>query len=126
MGITDIQNSMHKVSTLRKAKAKEQEQVKRDESKRKLEQNITTKMRTVMIGSLSVFEEIFGVLWGHEGHSLTDEQQEWFDLWQSAREKILDNGNSQIRAAQQELKQYEVNWTKYRYSLDMITRNPEE
>jgi len=57
-------------------------------SKKRLLNNIKKKFDTTIIGSLAVFEEEFGELWGHGSHvsELTTEQAEYRHLWQEARQ----------------------------------------
>ncbi len=84
-------------------------------SKKRLLNNIKKKFDTTIIGSLAVFEEEFGELWGHGSHvsELTTEQAEYRHLWQEARTRILDAGNSNLRAAQSEIAQYTLSWNRY-------------
>ena len=69
-----------------------------DFSKKRLLNNLEKKFNTTIIGSLAVFEEEFGHLWGHglPNDQLTEEQKELKRLWKRARVKILDNGGSMI------------------------------
>lgn len=84
-------------------------------SKKRLLNNLEKKFNTTIIGSLAVFEEEFGELWGHglPNDQLTEEQKELKKLWKKARVKILDNGGSNLRAAQSELAQYSFHWNRY-------------
>jgi len=86
-----------------------------DFSKKRLLNNLKKKFNTTIIGSLAVFEEIFGHLWGHglPYDQLTDEQKELHQAWKQARTRILDSGNSNLRAAQSELAQYSFHWNRY-------------
>jgi hypothetical protein len=86
-----------------------------DFSKRRLENNLKEKFETIIIGSLSTFEEIFGHLWGHgiDYNKLSSEQKEFRDMWKDVRTTILDKGNSKARAAINELGQYSVSWNRY-------------
>jgi hypothetical protein len=83
----------------------DQEQYK-ENSKKRLLNNIKKKFDTTIIGSLAAFEEEFGYLWGHGKHysELTD---------QEVRSKILDNGNFNLRSAQSEISQYTLSWNRY-------------
>jgi hypothetical protein len=84
-------------------------------SKKRILNNLEKKFNTTIIGSLAVFEEEFGHLWGHgiPFEQLNDEQKELRKLWKRARVKILDNGGSNLRAAQSELAQYTFHWNRY-------------
>lgn len=66
-----------------------------------LRERLEQKLRTTMIGSISVIEESpFGKLWGH-GLSQTErttEQKRWYEIWQQVRTKILNKGNNQLRS----------------------------
>lgn len=91
-----------------------QERANRETSKRRLINNIKKKFNTTMIGSLSLIEEYFGELWGHnkEG-ALTQEEREYLEKWQLLRCEILDKGNSQSRAAINEISEYSFSWERY-------------
>lgn len=84
-------------------------------SKKRLLNNIVKKFNTTTIGSLAIFEEIFGFLWGHgiPYNDLSEEEKEWRESWAEARTKILDLGNSNLRAAQSEINQYTLTWNRY-------------
>ena len=70
--------------------------------------------------ALAAFEERFGELWGHglRDEDLDEEQREWKELWMEARARILDNGNSNLRAAQSEISQYTLSWNRYVNKFD--------
>jgi hypothetical protein len=61
--------------------------------------DIETRLKTTMIGSLARFEQSFGHLWEEPG----PDQQEYIDLWEYTRNSILNNGNKQIRLALENL-----------------------
>ena len=84
-------------------------------SKKRLLNNLTKKFNTTTIGSLAIFEEDFGFLWGHGlPHSdLSDEQKEYRKLWKKTRISPLDAGHSNLRACQSEISQYSVRWNRY-------------
>ena len=75
----------------------------------------TTTVYTTIIGSLAAFEERFGDLWGHglPIAELDEDQRYWRDLWMETRSKVLDNGNANLRAAQNEISQYTMSWNRY-------------
>jgi hypothetical protein len=80
-----------------------------------LENNLKEKFETIIIGSLYIFEEKFGYLWGHgiDYSELSEEEKEFREIWKDVRTKILDKGNSKARAALNELGQYNVSWNRY-------------
>lgn len=92
---------------------KRNEEKYRDSSKKRLIGNIEKKFKTTMIGSLASFEKYFGELWGHGGDELTSEELKFRELWEQARTEILNNGNSQLRIAQEEIAQYSMTWNRY-------------
>jgi hypothetical protein len=105
------------------------EQVKKDnlkryqtDSKRRLVKNVATKFTTTMIGALSQFEQRFGELWGidKDYHDLTPEERYWRNLWEEARAEILNNGNNQSRACQDEISQYTMTWDRYHTDFRMV------
>lgn len=85
-------------------------------SKNRLIDNIEKKFRTTIIGILARCEEQFGYLWGHglEYKNLTSDQKEFRAIWEDLRTEILNHGNSQLRAALEELSQYTITWNQYR------------
>lgn len=69
-------------------------------NKQDIIRTIEKRMQTIMIGSLAKFEENFGHLWNDE--TLKDSDKFW-ELWEQARNQILNNGNNQLRCAVDEL-----------------------
>ena len=97
----------------------------KDNSKRRLLNILKKKFDTTIIGSLAAFEERFGELWGHglSMNDLDEGQRYRRDLWMETRSKVLDNGNSNLRAAQNEISQYTLSWNRY---VTNFYRNNEE
>ena len=97
----------------------------KDNSKRRLMNIIKKKFDTTIIGSLAAFEERFGDLWGHglPLEDLDEDQRYWREQWMETRSKVLDNGNSNLRAAQNEASQYTISWNRY---VTNFYRNDEE
>lgn len=95
----------------------------RDNSKKRLISIIEKKFKTTMIGSLATFEETFGYLWGHGEQSLSEEQAEFRRMWDEVRTEILNKGNNQLRAAQDEIASYTMTWDKYK--TDFIIKQRE-
>jgi len=101
----------HKVNKRRK----ESDGRYKDSSKRRYLNILKKKFNTTIIGSLAAFEETFGELWGH-GLSIDDldeDQRYWREVWMQTRSKVLDNGNSNLRAAENEISQYTLSWNRY-------------
>jgi hypothetical protein len=53
------------------------------------------RFQTTMIGAIARFENVFGHLWEQESR----QGDEFADMWEYARNSILNNGNKQARAA---------------------------
>jgi hypothetical protein len=87
----------------------------KDSSKKRFLNILKKKFDTTTIGSLAILEELFGELWGHgiPYGSLTEEEEEWREVWNEVRTKILDLGNSNLRGAQSEIAQYTLSWNRY-------------
>lgn len=84
-----------------------------EESKKRLEKAIVTRMRTIMIGSLAAIEE-----------ELIDNSDdiELKNVYDIMRQRILDLGNSQIRNITQELETYTIESNRYSINLKMKPR----
>ena len=106
----------------RELQKKQNEDLVRQFSKKRLLENITKKFKTTMIGALSTFEREFGHLWGHgkDVENLTSEELKYREQWDIARTEILNRGNTQLRGALDEVSQHTVNKEKYR--VDFIVR----
>jgi len=90
-----------------------------EQSKKRLEKIISTKMRTVFIGALAAFEKEFGFLWGEgkEEGETTEQEDQMYDLWENARTSVLDNGNKQLRALLNEVDNHVVKWSRYTMTM---------
>jgi hypothetical protein len=97
----------------------------KDGSKRRLMNILKKKFDTTIIGSLAAFEERFGELWGHGSpiEDLDEDQRYWREAWMETRSKVLDNGNTNSRAAQNEISQYTLSWNRYITNSNHINRN---
>ena len=95
----------------------------KDGAKRRLTNILKKKFDTTIIGSLAAFEERFGDLWGHGSpiEVLDEDQRYWREVWMETRSKVLDNGNANSRAAQNEIAQYTLSWNRY-----LTDSNPHE
>ena len=100
------------------------ESKKKDLAKKRLERNVTKKIKTTMIGALASFEEGFGHLWGidkpHE--ELTEDELYYDEIWEGVRRDVLNRGNLQIRAAKDEIEDYN---NDYNYKVDFIRKDQE-
>ncbi len=77
----------------------------RANSRRRLLTNISKKFQTTMIGALAAFEKRFGHIW--------DNDPRWRDIWEETRTEVLDVGNKNLRAAEQEISEYNISWNRY-------------
>ncbi len=67
-----------------------------------LSEKIYKRFQTTMIGALARFENIFGYLWDAD----TAEGDKYADMWEYARNSILNNGNKQARSAVEDLNNF--------------------
>lgn len=77
------------------------------------------RFQTTMIGALYEFEKSFGYLWGYEkteDEFLTEKEEKFLDIWEETRNRILNNGNNQLRKAISETKR-EQGSLKYNYKF---------
>ena len=104
------------------------EQRSKDVSHDTLFKNTKKKIQTTMIGSLSDIEEHFGFLWnfGEDESQLTEEQKHIKSIYEEARAKILDRGNTQIRDLELEFINYEISRKKYHIKLPVAKPRGEE
>jgi hypothetical protein len=82
---------------------------------------LTKRIQTTMIGALYEFEKAFGYLWGHhkdDNEDLTNAENDFWDLWEETRNKILNNGNNQLRKAISEFKKSQSFCYKYQYKVN--------
>ena len=82
--------------------------------------NLEKRFKTLMIGSISRFEQSFGYLWNH-GYEPTDYKEEFLrDKWQDLRYDLLNHGTNQIRLSINDLNDYIKNESKYKYNYQFI------
>jgi hypothetical protein len=55
---------------------------------------------------------------------MTAEQEKMRELWEQVRTRVLNHGNTQLRAAQNEIGNHIVKWN--RYQLNMIVQPVED
>lgn len=87
--------------------------------KNAIEAILTKRFQTTMIGALSEFEKSFGYLWGihkDEDSPLTDKEEKFLDIWEETRNRILNNGNNQLRKSVSEIKKDSCR-PRYHYQL---------
>jgi len=84
---------------------------------------VEKRMKTVLIGSISRFEENFSYLWDED----SEDGRYFFSLWQKTREDVLDYGNYQIRSAKEDMNRLQNPGTifknRYQYNFDMRRQN---
>jgi hypothetical protein len=119
-----MEDDYRAMKKLRDEIKKKNEQSYKENSKNRLITNVEKKFRTTMIGSLAVFEKYFGELWGHGKGELTQEQRDFRELWEEARTDILNNGNTQMRIAQEEIAQYTMTWNRYKTNFIVTEQDP--
>jgi len=110
----------HRMKSLHDAARRVSTERSKEHSKRQLIDAITKKMKTAMIGSLSSIEEALGFLWGLDlpEEERTQDQLDFEEnVWQPLRTEILNKGNNQLRAAIDEITQYDMTWQKYQTEL---------
>ena len=93
-----------------------------EQSRRRLDKIVSTKIRTAFIGALAAFEEEFGFLWGHDidEEDLTSEQQQMLELWIRVRTNVLNNGNTQLRAARNEIANQTIKWNRHHIDFKVV------
>jgi hypothetical protein len=113
------EEQIRQLGRLQASQRGEDEQRYRDASKERLVKCVETKINTTMIGSLSLIEEKLGHMWGQgkPRHMLTETERRMSALKDELRTEILNNGNTQKRAAIAEINQYDVHWNRYHYDI---------
>ena len=93
-----------------------------------LKRHVTTKFKTTMIGALAKFEELFGDSWGHgkSEDALTEPERLNREKWQTVRTEILNQGNSQLRAAMSEIEEYTIRRNKKIYDIPLKKEDHDE
>jgi hypothetical protein len=106
-----------------------------EDSKKRFIKTLETKMKTAFIGPLNEFEKQFGFLWGDSNYNSTNvaarqlkecldnagiDETIWLEVWNQIRERILTNGNNQLRALLTELETYTLHWNRYRMDLKVL------
>jgi len=94
----------------------------------KLIDDIEKRLKTIMIGSISRFENTFGYLWNHGTDVDTDQQEFFRRKWDDLRNDLLNHGNNQIRLAVDSLYDFfdqKENKYKYSYKFSFNNKNKE-
>ncbi len=96
-------------------------------SRQRLLKIVQRKNATGFIGALAKFEQHIGVvLWGHgkPDSECTPDQLAWRQVWEQCRAEILNNGNNQQRAVENEFALYTVRWNRYVTTLPVAAPAP--
>jgi hypothetical protein len=124
----NIHDKMHRIGKSReKAEPIREQKAKAIVAKRQFSGVLDKKFKTTFIGAISQIQDAFGELWGEnkQEEDRTEQEREWYDIWQQVRTNILNNGNNQLRAALNELQQYNIIWEGYKLNLPIMEENNE-
>lgn len=102
-----------KLRQLARERAREDQERRREQSRQRLGRLIERRLKTAFVVPLAEIETFFGLLWEQP----TAEAAMWRERWEACRSRILDNGNSQVRALEAELLQYVVDWVGFNLTL---------
>lgn len=93
----------------------------KEKSKKRLSNIVTTKMKTSFIGAISSCENNLGFLWGHgkKEEELNENEAAMREVWEIIRAEVLDNGNTQLRSAMNEINNYSISWNRYHVDLNI-------
>ncbi len=98
------------------------------DNREKLIDDVEKRLKTIMIGSISRFENTFGYLWNH-GFDIDTDQHEFFRRkWDDLRNDLLNHGNNQIRLAVDTIYDFfdqKENKYKYSYKFSVNNKNKE-
>ena len=89
--------------------------------------DIEKRLKTVMIGSISRFENTFGYLWNH-GNDVSSEQHDFFRRkWDDLRNDLLNHGNNQIRLAVDSIYDFfDTKENKFKYQYNFSVKKEKE
>lgn len=117
---SDYDNFIKKSINLKNIREERRKEVSKDT----LFKSCKKKIQTTMIGALDSVEKSFGFLWGFEGsEDMSPEQKHLKEIYEEARAKILDKGNTQIRNLEAEFANYEINKKRYQINLPISGNN---
>ena len=94
-----------------------------DQQDKQILKNLETRLKTIMIGGLSRFEDSFGYLWNIDGDPQNDHQKYMSDRWEQTRTDLLNHGNRQIRQALDELVDFIEHKNKFSYNYQFIIKD---
>ncbi len=96
----------------------------RDTCKATLKKELETLFKTTFIGSVDIIDKKLGHLWGRgiPYSELTDSEKEWREVRNYVRNRILDNGNNQFRAACDKVDCYNVELKQNSIPVEMRTQ----
>ena len=119
--------SVHQLRLLRKKAREAQQEKYREESRKRLGRIAATKMRTCFVGDIAACEEVLGFLWGHgkKESDLTDDEKQFLQLWNQLRNRMLTNGNNQIRAFNNELERNTIHWDRFQMAVRAVPTTEE-
>jgi len=105
-----MDDGFNHLSRLKRASVDTNKQLALTKSRERLKELQQKRLKTTMIGALDKFERFFGDLWGHGKHpnELTSKEAEFRQKWEICRTLILDNGNAQVRALNNELESFKI------------------
>ena len=128
MGDQEQKLSTYQLSAIRKKQKELRELKYKEESKKRLTNIVTTKIKTSFIGAIASVEDGFGFLWGigKPDAELTDDERAMKEVWESVRARILDNGNGQLRGAINEMNINTISWDRYKLELPVKPLDEEE
>jgi hypothetical protein len=89
----------------------------------KIIKDIETRLKTIMIGSISRIENTFGYLWNHGNEPKTKNQEVFAEKWENLRLSLLNHGNHQIREAVDDLADFFENQKHYSYNYNFVLNN---
>lgn len=117
--------SYQQLRVLRQRAQEAREEKYREDSRKRLSAIAEKKMKTCFIGDIAVCEEVMGFLWGHgkKEEELTDDEKQFRQLWYQARNRMLTNGNNQIRGFNNELERNTVHWNRFQMTVKAIPTN---
>lgn len=121
--MSDLYDSYREVN----GNSKNDNSYQKELNKNKLKEITKKKFTTTMIGSLDTYQKFFGFLWqdGLDENELTANEKRFKELWQEARNEILNKGNAQLRAALKEIDEYEFFMVKRSYTFRIDNSNVE-
>lgn len=80
--------------------------------------NMRRKITTTMIGAIDAVEKKFGFLWNEDSEDAKFMKKAFLEI----RKSILDNGNTQIKLAEEEIGGYDVEKTVFHTIFPVIKK----